>query len=205
MKDFNHIVIKALDKLNIKYIVGADSLVGLGEGDIYKFSNNLKLYLFPTNPMKILLLFFYLLFNKIVLKPKKIFTNLSFKLRYKPSLFAKEPYFVKLLLFEKNKSNNKYKFFIGEKITEFDKSDLNINKIGFKGFNLTVPINYSKFIEKYNDELLSNFYKNHNIQFDSKSEKEAIDFLYQIDEVIKEAQTLNIGLRVEAFIRCNKR
>jgi phosphorylcholine metabolism protein LicD len=138
--------------------------------------------------MKVLLLFFYLLFNKIVLKPKKMFSHLSFKLRYKPSLFTKVPHFVKLSLFEKIKSN-KYGIFIGEKMTEFDKSDLSIKKVDFKGFNLPVPISYHKFIQKYNDELLSNFYKHHNVQFDSKSEKEAIDFLYQIDEVIKKSNS----------------
>ncbi len=188
MKKYHLKVINALDKLNIKFIIGADSLVGMGEGDIYKYSNNLKLYLFPPNPLKIFILSIYLLLNKIVLKPKKLFSHLFFKLRYKPSLFTKEPHFVKLSIFEKI-NNDVFGIFIGEKITEFDKSDLSIKKVDYDGFKLPVPINYPEFNQKYKDELLSNFYKHHKVQFDSKSEKEAIDFLYQIDDIIKNSNT----------------
>ena len=75
--------------------------------------------------------------------------------------------------------------FIGNKITSFEKTDLEITNNTFENINNPLPKNHIKFIKKYKLELLSNFYKNHTVQFDSKSEKEAIDFLYHIYDVVK--------------------
>ena len=184
MKNYHIKTIEVLKKLNIKFIVGSDSLIGMSEGDVYKYTQNLKLYLFAPGLIKTVQLFFNLIGNKIVLKPKKIFSHLFYKLRYKPTLFTKETGFVKLSIFEKLEGN-KYGIFIGNKITSFEKTDLEITNITFENIDIPVPKNHIEFIQKYKLELLSNFYKNHSVQFDSKSEKEAIDFLYQINDVLK--------------------
>jgi len=184
LKKYHLNTIEILNRLNFKYFVGSDSLVGMSEGDIYKYTLNLKLYVFQGSFFKTFRLFYLLLINRIVLKPKKIFSNLFFKLRFKPTLFSKETCFVKLSIFEKIDENN-YGIFIGNKMTSYEVLDLEINSINYKNNKIHVPKNHLEFIQKYKLELLSNFYKNHKVQFDSKSEKEAVDFLYQINDVLK--------------------
>ncbi len=190
MKTYHRITIEILNKLNIKYILGSDSLVGISEGNIYKYTQNLKLYVFP---IKFFQLFLLLIGKKIILKPKNIFGHKYYKIRHKPNLFSKKTDFLKISIFEKL-DEKKYGIHIGNKITLFEKKDLDITKIKFENNKIPVPQNYREFISKYKLELLSNFYKNHSIKFDSKSEKEAIDFLYQINDILK---TSNLSYWIE--------
>ena len=184
MKKYHVKTIQTLNKLKIRYFIGSDSLVGLSEGDIYEYTHNLKLYIFPLSLLQKFYLFYLLLVNKIIFKPKNIFGHLFFKLRYKPTLFTKDSSYVKLSIFEKL-DKNKLGIFIGNKITTFDRADLEIFNYELNNINISIPKNHLKFIQKYKNELLSNFYKKHTMEFDSKSEQNAIEFLYKINDVLK--------------------
>ena len=53
MKLYFKDTLKIMDRVNIKYFIGADSLVGLGEGNLFKYSQNLKIYIYEYNILKI--------------------------------------------------------------------------------------------------------------------------------------------------------
>ena len=53
MKSYFKHTLESLDKVNIKYFIGADSLVGLGEGNLFKYSHNLKIYICEYSFVKI--------------------------------------------------------------------------------------------------------------------------------------------------------
>ena len=50
-----------IQKVNINYFIGADSLVALNEKNLFKYSENLKIYIFDFSYLKIIKLFFILL------------------------------------------------------------------------------------------------------------------------------------------------
>ena len=70
MKTYYQETLNIIDKINIKYFVSADSLVALGEGDLFKNSKNLKIYIYQYSVIKILLLFFILIRKKNYFKTK---------------------------------------------------------------------------------------------------------------------------------------
>ena len=82
MKNFHKNAIHVIKKTKINYFIGADSLVGLNEENLYKYSQNLKIYIYNFNFFKVIKLFFALLKYKIILKPKLEDKTLLLKLRY---------------------------------------------------------------------------------------------------------------------------
>ena len=85
------IICQCLSDSKIPHIVGGSSLLGLATGVLTEYTNNISLYIFNYNQYKIFLLFFRLLKNGILLKPKFKLGHLRFKLRKKKSLFTKHP------------------------------------------------------------------------------------------------------------------
>ena len=83
------IICQCLSDSKIPHIVGGSSLLGLATGVLTKYTNNISLYIFNYNQYKIFFLFFRLLKNGILLKPKFKSGHLRFKLRKKNSLFEK--------------------------------------------------------------------------------------------------------------------
>ena len=64
------IICKCLSDSNIPHIIGGSSFIGLTTGALTKYTNNITLYIFNYNQYKIFILFFRLLFQGILLKPK---------------------------------------------------------------------------------------------------------------------------------------
>ena len=122
MTPFFQLVFTTLHRLNIPYIVGADSLVGLSEGELCKYSHSLRLYIFPTNKGKWVRLALLLLKHRIILKPKRNQGRRFYKLRFKPSLFRKDPTHVNLTLL--NPAEGGYKAFVGGHDTFFSSAHL---------------------------------------------------------------------------------
>lgn len=184
MKSYFKHTLKSLDKVNIKYFIGADSLVGLGEGNLFKYSHNLKIYICEYNFIKISILFFILLKKKIVLKPKIENGTLLFKIRYKPNLTTKNKTWIKCFVMRKNKQN--YYVSIGNKKSHFEFEDIKIKKQNINGDSFNVPAKMKTFISKYKNELLFDFYRDYGIDFNSNEEKKVVQFLFDVEKNLKE-------------------
>lgn len=173
---------------NIRFTIGGESLVGLVEGDIYKYTHNLRIYLFPTPTLHMILLALKLLISGVILKPKFEQGRLYYKLRYKPGLLKKDSTFITLLPL--NSIDGGFVAFLGGHDTFFAREDLNeasLQNMEVDNLSVLVPENHIKFIQKYSKELMSGFYKKHEVQFDSKSEKKAAVFMHQVVRIMKEA------------------
>ena len=137
------IICQCLTDSNIPHIVGGSSFIGLTTGMLTKYTNNITLYIFNYNQYKIFFLFFRLLKNGILLKPK--FNELGilrFKLRKKNSIFEKNLEYC--TLFPGKIENNNYKFFIGGRYIYFESDDLQSNKLS--QIKINKPSSNKKFI-----------------------------------------------------------
>lgn len=180
MSHFFKTVLLAFQKKGIGYILGAESLVGFAEQDHSKYTHNLRIYLFPTSPLKLLSVSLGLLLKGIILKPKLNMGHLFFKLRYKPNLFSKDSSFVTLTPLKP--VPNGFTAYLGGHDTFYSSEDLNISSLktfDFDGVTLSLPHEHERFIQKYRQELLSGFYKKHEVAFDSESEKKAVRFMHE--------------------------
>ena len=183
MKPFHKIVIKNLDRVNIKYIIGADSLVGFSEGDIFKYSPNLHLYLFPFSKIKLVKLFLILIFNKIIIKPKKSNGKLFYRLRFKPTFFKKNSDSIRLSILKSIDEN--FTMHLGGADVKLKKTDLAIETKILDNLDLKIPHNLSSFVNKYRADLMLSFYKKHSVSFDSESEKKAVKLLLDVNDILK--------------------
>ena len=183
------IICQCLTASKIPHIVGGSSFIGLTIGALTKYTNNITLYIFNYNQYKIFILFFRLLFQGILLKPKFKLGILRFKLRKKNSIFEKDlDYYT---LFPGKIENRTYKFFIGGRFIYFNIDDLhenNISKIKINKQTYTLPNNYQDFKEKYNGNLLSGVYQKYPVSFNSETEMEAINLL---EDVVNNLENIN--------------
>lgn len=180
--------LEVLSQCNIQHTVGAESLVGLVEGDLFKYTHHLRLYIFPPSRPQIIRLAFRLLQHGIILKPKSSQGKRFYKLRYKPSLFKKESVFIHIAPITKVDAGNEV--FIGGHHTFFPDEDLSIeslNKVKVNDHSLSVPADHEGFVRKYRTELLSGFYQKHEVQFDSESERQAVKFMHENVKVMNES------------------
>ena len=183
------IICQCLTASKIPHIVGGSSFIGLTIGALTKYTNNITLYIFNYNQYKIFILFFRLLFQGILLKPKFKLGHLRFKLRKKSSLFTKN--YEYYTLFPGEIENSTYKFFIGGRFIYFNIDDLHenmISKIEINNQPYTLPNNYQKFKEKYNENLLSGIYQKFPVLLNSKTELKAINLL---EDVVNNLEFIN--------------
>jgi len=180
--------LKVFQQSNLRYTMGAESLVGFVEGDIYKYTHNLRIYLFPTSAFRLVFLALKLLKSGVIFKPKFSQGHLYYKLRYKPSLLGKESTFISITPLEATKGG--FVAFLGGHDTFFSIEDLNestLKKIELNDLSIMAPAAYTNFEQKYRMELMSGFYQKHEVQFDSESEKKAIRFMHENVSVMTEA------------------
>jgi len=192
MKTYYQNTLKAFETINIKYFIGADSLVGLADGDLFKNSKNLKIYIYKYSIIKIFTLFFILLSKKIILKPKIEYGSVILKFRYRPSIAKKDKTYIKCFIMKKEL--NQYKVSVGNKKSKFCSKDIKTEKIQIGESGARVPIKMDEFILKYKEELLLDFYINHDINFNSNEEKKAINFLFSVKKTI---ESLSINYWIE--------
>ena len=184
MKPYFKDTIELMNKLNIDYLIGSDSLLGLGEGDLFKYSKNLKIYIKNNSTIKMVLLFLLLINKKIILKPKIENKNLLFKLRYKSNLLSKDNTWIKFYIMKKN--TNFYFVKSGNQYAYFKINDMNLKKYKVNDLYMKIPLDIEQFIINYKKELLFDFYINHNVNFNSKNEKKAIKLLFDIKDIFDE-------------------
>lgn len=170
------------------YMIGADSLVGLSEGDLFKYSHHLRLFMFPTSQLKWVVLALKLLRHGMIMKPKFNMGRLFFKVRFKDGLFTKLPeYAILTPLFQQD---DHFCAFVGGRDICFNSNDLDISKIEsitYHDVKVSVPVNYAAFVETYTKKLMGGFYQTYNVSFDSNSEKKAVEFMHQNVAVMNEA------------------
>ena len=175
------IICQCLSDSKIPHIVGGSSLLGLVEGSLTKYTDNISFYIFNYNTYKILFLFFRLLKYGILLKPKLKLGHLRFKLRKKQSILKKNSEYY--TLFPGKIEKNNYKFFIGGRFIVFEKNDLqnqNLVQSEINNFTYTLPKDMNAFNEKYNNNLHSGIYQKFAVSFNSKTEIEAISLLENV-------------------------
>ena len=181
------IICQCLTSAKIPHIVGGSSYIGLTTGELNKYTNNVTLYIFNYNPFKIIPLFFSLLKERILLKPKLKLGHLRFKLRKKNSLFSKN--FEYYTLFPGKIENSSYKFFIGGRYIYFNTEDLNennISKIEINNHTYSLPCNYKEFKAKYSANLYSEIYPYFSVSLDNKTEIQAVNLLEEVVSKLKE-------------------
>ena len=82
--------------------------------------------------------------------------------------------------------NQHYLVSIGNNETLFKKEDIKTTIKKNKNIDLSVPIQTNQFVLKYKNELLSDFYKNYNIKFNSKEEEKAIKLMFDTKNIMEE-------------------
>lgn len=177
--------IKLLNYLKINYVLSGNALYGLTRyNDIFKYSKNSNILIFKENPVKMLLLFIFLLKEKIILKPKfryskKFSRRIKFyKITGKPTLLTKSSNNIQIHFL--NKEDSQYKVFYEERFLSYDCKDLNINSIksiNHNNENLYIPQNSDRFIIKYKENLLAGFNKVYEVNLASDQQYEALDLL----------------------------
>jgi len=162
--------------------------MGLVEGDLYKYTHNLRLYLFPTPIFKLMILAIKLLRSGVVLKPKFQDGKVFYKLRYKPGLFKKESVFITATPLKQTPTG--HTALVGGHTTFFPDHALSrssLESLEWSEHTLAVPANHRQFVKTYETELMSGFYKKHDVQFDTKSEQQAVKFMHANIRVMNRA------------------
>jgi len=175
------IICQSLTSSGIPHIIGGSSFIGLTEGNLTKYTDNITLYIFNYKQFNIIKLFFKLLIKGILLKPKFKLGHLRYKLRKKNSFISKNPEYY--TLFPGEIENNQYKFFIGGRFIYFNFEDLakdRITKIKLNNYFFTLPNYYNEFRQIYNKNLLSGIYQKFPVSFNSKTEQQAISLLEDV-------------------------
>lgn len=169
-----------METSKIPYVIGSESLVGLSEGELFKYSHNLRLFVFPLGWFKWFLLSLKFLRHGIILKPKIKNGRLHFKLRFRTRTMKKLSEFV--VMTPLSVHDDHVSVFVGRRDIRFKRTDLNITRlesVDHQGVRVSVPGNYKSFAQTYAKELMGEFYQNHSVTFDSDSEKVAVQFMHK--------------------------
>jgi len=183
---FYRTVLNTLDRLGIRYVVGGESLAGLAEGDLFKYSKNLRIYLFPAASWKKLALSILLLRQTALLKPKWNQGKLFLKVSHHPGLFRKAPYSMRLTPLRSD--GEAYHLSIAGNDCRLPVAALSRDKVRetrLGDLKLQVPADLDGFIAAYGETLLSAFYVKHDVSFDSESEQAAVRFLHRTARVLE--------------------
>jgi len=178
-------IISALNKSKVSYILSNESILGLSEGDVNKYSHNLHFFIFNNSIAKMLLFSIFCLFKKIIVKPKVVNERLRYKIRRRNPFFIKEDSYAWLHILDKTK--NGWFSIIGKRKIEFHKKELQLNELDYMYFekvSICVPKNWESLIIKSKEKLLADYYPKHNIKFDKNNEKKAIILLKSIVKII---------------------
>jgi hypothetical protein len=162
--------LRLLERAGVKYVIGADSLVGLSEDDLFKYSSDLVVFVYPSQIFKMFVAGAAMLFHGIVLKPKLDAGNLFYRVRCKPTLFTKLPYSVRVSRMKETADG--YSTYLGGRQRLFRRDDLSLEYCSYRGHELPVPVELASFVETYRDSLLSRYYQHHAVSLGSESEEE---------------------------------
>lgn len=192
MRPFYVTTLRLLERAGVKYVIGADSLVGLSEDDLFKYSSDLVVFVYPSQIFKMFVAGVAMLFHGIVLKPKLDAGNLFYRVRYKPTLFTKLPYSVRVSRMKDTADG--YSTYLGGRQRLFRRDDLSPEYCSYRGHELPVPVELDSFVETYRDSLLSRYYQHHAVSLGLESEEEVVEFLYSVSKVLDE---MNVDYWIE--------
>jgi lipopolysaccharide cholinephosphotransferase len=186
MRPFYLTTLRFLKKAGVKHVIGADSLVGLSEDELFKYASDLIVFVYPGQALRMLVAGIAMLFHGIVLKPKQDAGNLFYKVRHKPTLFTKSSYSMRLCVVRE--TDDGYSVFLGGMERRFKQSDLSVEYRTWDGHELPVPVDLDSFVERHRDSLLSRYYQHYDVSLGPESEEEVIRFLYSVSDVLNEAE-----------------
>jgi len=178
-------VVRGLDAVQLGYVVGDESLLGLSEGDIDKYFFNHVLYLFPArfSWIRYFALVLILLVRGITVKPKWIYGGFRLKIRAKTGLFTKATNYIYLLPLVRHGDSFEI-VETGRKCSYPKLALLPSDHKNYKGLKLSTPHDLDQFVKSYRNELLSNSYRTHPATFDAESAKQAENMLFNIAGVL---------------------
>ena len=181
-------VFKLLESSNQSYVIGADSLVGISEGNLFQYSHHLRLFMFPMSRLNWFRLGLKFLLQGMILKPKITAGRVFFKLRFRDGFLHKRSEFV--IIFPLVSRGDQYCAWLGGRDICFSNKELDpsqLDSILHEDISVSVPRNMKRFVQSYSKELMGSFYQNYNVSFDSESEKRAVDFMHKNVAVMQEA------------------
>lgn len=188
MSPFFQKVFNTFDRYKLPYILGGESLIGWDEGDLIKHSHHLRLYIFPIPLWKLVMVSLILMRHGIFLKPKILTGRLYYKIRCRQKNLKKKDAFISLTLLKRQETG--FLAFLGGHDTFFEFVDLDQDKLDRHmndGTPVWTPQDTGNFIKKYKTALLAGFYQKHSVSFDSKSEKQAVQFMHDNIAIMREA------------------
>lgn len=188
MSPFFARVLKTLEEGGYPYFLGADSLVGLTEGDPLKYSHHLKIYMFPISMAQRFRLFLSLFRQRIIMKPKWEQGNIFYKLRSRLDPLKKDATHVRILPILHNQ--DAYSVYLGGQFTQFQASHVSpehLSTLDLGDMKVSVPANLNGFVERYRQELMAGFYQKHVVAFDSESERQAVSFMHENIAIMRQA------------------
>jgi hypothetical protein len=178
-------IITKLNESKIPYVLINESLIGLSEGDINKYSPNLHFFIFEYKILNLILFSLKCLMQFITVKPKKINGTLRFKVRKKDSIFKKDGAFAWIHIV--NKTIDGWEVNIGRRNINYSSKCLNpcdLEVVLLKKMGIAVPNNWKEFINNNKDSLLAEYYPIQTIELNSENELRAIDLLKKVTKEI---------------------
>ncbi len=178
-------IIDNLNKSNIPYVLANESLIGLSEGDVNKYSPNLHVFIFEHKAINLILFSLRCLIQFITVKPKKVRGARRYKIRKKSSIFEKEGAFAWIHVL--NKTSDGWEASLGKRNIAYSSTCLNpltIEKVLCKKIQVSVPSNWEEFTIDNKDSLLAEYYPIQPIELNSENELNAIDLLKKVTNEI---------------------
>ena len=189
--------IKILNKLKIEYILCDPALYGLvNYNNINKYSNSYTLFIFKHQPIKMIILFGFLLIKKIILKikvksrsnGKQKFFLVMYKIVGKPTLLSKTSANIEIRFFKKEK--NKLKVWMGGQFIFFDITDLNSKEIiKHNNMSISIPRQPKDFIQKYKNNIFVGLNKTYYIKLEDEKADEAKNLLNGVVDIFEHNQS----------------
>lgn len=186
MRPFYSTTLRLLSRAGVKHIIGAESLVGLSEGEPLKYSSDLCVFIYPRQQLRMLAAGLAMLFHGIVLKPKRDAGNLFYRVRHKPTLFTKSSYAMRLSIMRE--TDDGYSVYLGGMERRFTQDDPSVEHRACDGHELPVPVDLDSFVEGHRDGLLSRYYQHYDVSLGPESAGEVVQFLYEVSDALNELE-----------------
>jgi len=181
------IIINTFEKVNLKYCIGGESLVGINLNDISRFGPDITIYLLSFSFTKYLQLKLLLLKNGLFIRYQHKYGRLKIRrklLWLSKHIFSDNKH---VYLYNSKTIKDKIYFNIRNNKIAFNSNDLNIVNtkiIEINNVNFIVPNALPEFIEKYSKNLFSDKYEMYDIQLSDENENKAINLLSEVINLI---------------------
>ena len=182
-------IVTTLNQSGIPYILTNESLLGLSENDINKYSPNIHFFIFDYKVSRLILFSLRCFIKLITVKPKKIRGILQFKIRNRSSIYKKEGAYAWLHFL--NKSTDGWNINIGRRLINYPYTILNPNDletITLNNIKISVPADWKNFASVNKKLLLAEYYPIQSIELNKENELNAINLLKKVANEIDQSE-----------------